>query len=182
MQEEKGQAVVLVAIALVALLALTGLAIDGGQLFALRRSAQNAADAAALAGVRELANVVARCQSGSAANDQKVWNAVVQFAVQNGVRPEAGDEIAASYIDRNERYLGPVGSGYIPTGATGVTVVLTATRSTYFLQVVGEAQMRAAAKAVAMSGPVTSSPAAFYPSPCPCRWSRHFLPTSSLWS
>ncbi len=89
MKEEKGQAVVLVAIALVALLALTGLAIDGGQLLALRRSTQNAADAAALAGVRELAQVVARCQSGSAANDQRVWNAIVQFAIQNGIQPEA---------------------------------------------------------------------------------------------
>lgn len=162
-KKESGQAVVLVAIALVALLALTGLAIDGGQLFALRRSAQNAADAAALAGTRELAHVVARCQSGSAANDQKVWNAVVQFAVQNGIQPEAGDEIAASYVDRNERYLGPVGNGYIPTGATGVTVVLTATRPTYFLQVVGEQQMQAAAKAVAMSGPVTQFPGGILP-------------------
>ena len=44
---ERGQAIVLIAAAIVALIAITGLAVDGGLAFADRRQAQNAADSAA---------------------------------------------------------------------------------------------------------------------------------------
>ena len=47
---EQGQAIVLIALALVALLGFTALAVDGSMVFADRRAVQNAADAAALAG------------------------------------------------------------------------------------------------------------------------------------
>lgn len=47
---EKGQSVVLLAAAFIALLGFTALAIDGGMVYADRRFAQNAADTAALAG------------------------------------------------------------------------------------------------------------------------------------
>lgn len=50
----KGQTLVIVALALFALIALVALAIDGGNLMAERRRMQNAADAAALAGARDL--------------------------------------------------------------------------------------------------------------------------------
>ncbi len=45
---ERGQAIVLIALTLVGMLAFTGLAVDGGRMLAERRRAQNAADAAAL--------------------------------------------------------------------------------------------------------------------------------------
>jgi len=48
MKTEKGQALILIAVGLVALLGLTALAIDGGNAFADRRHAQNAADTSAL--------------------------------------------------------------------------------------------------------------------------------------
>jgi hypothetical protein len=47
---EKGQALILLVFAAVALLGFTALAIDGGMVYADRRHAQNAADAASLAG------------------------------------------------------------------------------------------------------------------------------------
>jgi hypothetical protein len=47
---QRGQSIVLIAVAMVGLLGMAGLAIDGGILFADRRHAQNAADAAAMAG------------------------------------------------------------------------------------------------------------------------------------
>jgi Flp pilus assembly protein TadG len=53
---ESGQAIVLLAIAIVVLLGFTALAVDGGMVFADRRSAQNAADAAALAGALQKSN------------------------------------------------------------------------------------------------------------------------------
>ena len=51
----KGQAVVMVALALVVLMGSLGLAIEGGRAYAERRAMQNAADAGALAGARALA-------------------------------------------------------------------------------------------------------------------------------
>ncbi|MEA2007723.1 MAG: pilus assembly protein TadG-related protein [Chloroflexota bacterium] len=47
---EHGQSIVLIALALVGLMAFAALAIDGGMVYSDRRQAQNAADAAALAG------------------------------------------------------------------------------------------------------------------------------------
>ncbi len=49
-QSESGQALVLIALALVVLLGFTALAVDGGMVYSDRRHAQNAADAASLAG------------------------------------------------------------------------------------------------------------------------------------
>ena len=47
-KKERGQAIVLIALAIVGLVSFTGLAIDGGNAFANQRQAQNAADTAAL--------------------------------------------------------------------------------------------------------------------------------------
>ena len=47
---ERGQILVIVALLMVGLVAITGLAIDGSMVFADRRQAQNATDSAALAG------------------------------------------------------------------------------------------------------------------------------------
>ena len=51
---EAGQSLVLLAIMLLVLIGVLALVLDGGNLYAKRRSAQNAADAGALAGAREL--------------------------------------------------------------------------------------------------------------------------------
>src|SRR5512141_2701217 len=48
-RKERGQALVLIVFAIVGLIGLTGLAIDGGNAYSDRRHAQNAADTAALA-------------------------------------------------------------------------------------------------------------------------------------
>ncbi|HET7011815.1 MAG TPA: Tad domain-containing protein [Anaerolineales bacterium] len=53
---ESGQALVLLALAFVILLASAGLAIDGGMMYTERRRAQNAADAASMAGAYAMLN------------------------------------------------------------------------------------------------------------------------------
>ena len=53
-QADRGATLIFFAVILVGLLAISGLAIDGGRLFAERRQQQNAADSAALAATREL--------------------------------------------------------------------------------------------------------------------------------
>ena len=52
---EQGQAIVLIALSIVVLIAFTGLAIDGGNVFSDRRQAQNAADTAAISSALSLA-------------------------------------------------------------------------------------------------------------------------------
>ena len=54
MKGHRGQALVLVALALPLLFAIVALVIDGSSLLAQRRSVQNAADAASLAAAQEL--------------------------------------------------------------------------------------------------------------------------------
>lgn len=50
-QKPNGQAIVLIAMLMIVLLAITGLAIDGGGIYLLYRDAQNASDAAALSAI-----------------------------------------------------------------------------------------------------------------------------------
>ena len=80
-----GQALVIVALAIVALAAIVGLAIDGGRLYELRRQVQNGADAAAMAGPRELAQMISECANPTPANDLLVAAKVLEFAALNGV-------------------------------------------------------------------------------------------------
>ncbi len=54
-RSESGQVLVLVAVAMLGLIATLGLVLDGGNLYLQRRALQNAADAGAMAGARELA-------------------------------------------------------------------------------------------------------------------------------
>ncbi len=53
-RDEPGQAIVLIALMLLALVALVGLVVEGGHVFAVRRDLQNVADAAALAAAQQL--------------------------------------------------------------------------------------------------------------------------------
>lgn len=73
-RREEGQTLVVAILALVALLGVLALAIDGGYAYSQRRQMQNAADAAAMAGAWRLAMV------GSGQID----SAVAQYATANG--------------------------------------------------------------------------------------------------
>src|SRR5437588_12971868 len=53
-RRERGQAIVLVALMALVLVAFTGLALDGAQVYQMRRRMQNGADAGAFAGAYEL--------------------------------------------------------------------------------------------------------------------------------
>jgi len=153
MEKERGQAVVIVVLALVALLLAVGLAIDGGRVYSARRQAQNAADAAALAGTRELAEAILNCRPGDQADDAAVQQAVLEFAARNGV-PNDGQQghLDAWYVNTQGNRLGAVGAGTVPHGATGVEVSLVITRPTVFMAIGGIDTFRAPAAATAMTG------------------------------
>ena len=74
---EKGQSLVIIAIAFFVLVAIAALLIDGGILYLNRRAAQTAADAAAMAGAHEL------CVNNGSTTD--IQNVVNQYAItENG--------------------------------------------------------------------------------------------------
>ncbi len=70
---EKGQAIVLLMLGLVVLFGFTAMAIDGGMVYSQRRSAQNSADAAALAGALQMVNLK---DAGYEAADNAIINSV----------------------------------------------------------------------------------------------------------
>jgi Flp pilus assembly protein TadG len=79
LRKENGQALVIVAIALVVLMAFVALAVDVGQWYQQRRQMQNAADAGALAGAKVL------CMQGLGATTA-ARNAAVTYAQSNGAQ------------------------------------------------------------------------------------------------
>jgi len=157
---QRGQAIVLVVLAMIALLALVGLAVDGGRQYTARRQAQNAADAAALAGTRELAQKVATCQVGSGATDSAVTQAVLAMVSANGLTPilpnsSGGNTVVqANYVDPNGNILQGVGFGSIPANAAGVQVSLTYSQTTTFLRAIGINTVSVPGEAMALTGPI----------------------------
>jgi len=158
MKNERGQALVVLAFALIALAAFAGLAIDGGRTYSARREAQNTADAVAIAGTRKLAEFISTCDPLNLVNaDNEVATEMVRLARSNGVDPLAEDaQLEGWYVDAGETILGRVGWGEgIPNGAAGVRASLVTTDSTTFMKVVGQQHIVAPGEATAMAGPVT---------------------------
>lgn len=104
-ESEHGQAIVILALAMIVLLAFAALAIDGGNAYVNRRRAQNGADAGALAGAHEL--IVYR--SGTATN---IRAAINKAAEDNGMPDSDGvpgnavnDNVKAYYTDASGKRL-----------------------------------------------------------------------------
>lgn len=141
---DRGQTLVLMALAITALLLGTAVVIDGGNAFVQQRRAQNAADATAEAGAVQLA----RKMSGVAISDADVDAAVTASASDNALTAVA----SAEYTDRAGVVLGPVGSGTIPSGTQGVKVVGDLDFNTYIAGLTGMGSWKASAQATAIAG------------------------------
>ena len=164
-QQQRGQAILIMAFAVIALAALVGLAIDGGRLYTLRRQAQNAADATALAATRELASLLSKCASGTAAQNAAIFNTVLEYARLNGIDEfDPNGDVTAWYVDANENNLGSIRNDVpIPTGATGVTASMVTTDTTTFMKLFGQAHIVGVGQATAMTGRVTQYQGGFLP-------------------
>jgi len=166
-RHERGQTLIIIAVALVGLLALAGLAIDGGNLFMKRRRAQNAADAGALAGTRLISLAMMTCDAiDTAGLDAKIARVVNEYAEENGISDtnavlgdEVNDNIVAYYVNSSETRLATVGEGTVPMSTSGVEVELQDQHRTYFLVVVGIRNIPSRAQAMAMAGVVRELPA-----------------------
>jgi hypothetical protein len=89
-RSERGQALVIIILAIVGIMGFAALAVDGGQMYAERRSAQNAADAAAYAAAFMKTN-------DKNANFAALEDIVLKKAKDNGFIPDAGKEIEVEY-------------------------------------------------------------------------------------
>jgi Putative Flp pilus-assembly TadE/G-like len=154
MHETRGQALVVAVLALVMLLGMTGLIIDGGAVFAQQRIAQNGADGAANAGAIVLAQW-STDQSGPM-QDAQVDAAVQDIASRNELigatavyTDNVGDPIPGA----------AVGGGSIPSGARGVRVVGNRDADATFSRVLGVDSLTATAEATAIIGPLAGCPA-----------------------
>jgi hypothetical protein len=161
-KNERGQAVVLLALAMIGLLAFLALAIDGGNTLTERRRAQNASDAGALAGARTL--WLQRTQSNEF--ETGVLRAIHTAAEANGVDDTDGvpnnhvnENVFAYYTDRDGNPLpgaSEVGAlGVIPPGAEGVRVVTHREYRAFIASLLGHRTLGADAEAVAVIIPPT---------------------------
>src|SRR5436190_7776719 len=165
---EGGQVLVILVIGLVAMLAMVGLIVDGGNAFANQRNTQNGADAAADAGALVLAqnagvatptktdaDVLAGINSAAASNKISVGSAYYTDVAGNMLTP--GGSVTTSTPAAVQ-----VGSGSIPPcndptrcvdgKASGVRVLGTKTVDTYIARVVGLASITITTDATAVSG------------------------------
>jgi type II secretory pathway pseudopilin PulG len=152
---ERGQTAVLVALLMVGVLAATGLAIDGGMTMKLRRDAQNAADAAALAAAQKVASY----RSGNEVTHHDVMQAANDFAERNGVPDtdgnpgnEINDNVTLRYVDEDNSLLPEHSGGGPPEEATGAYVEVKIEGDPSFIQVVSKAKPLGWAPALAQTG------------------------------
>ncbi|WP_448544695.1 pilus assembly protein TadG-related protein [Roseiflexus sp.] len=127
---QPGQAIPVLALTLLLLIAFAGLAIDGALAFAWRRNVMNSADGAALIATRAL--IVDR---GS------ITGAAVTGAVRTYLQAEldvAEPDFELTYVNGAGQSIGPVGTGPAPSEARGVQVVVRHTFDTYLMGIMGQ--------------------------------------------
>jgi len=124
---QSGQALVLVALLMIGLVAVLGLVLDGGNMYLHRRRMQNAADAGAIAGARVF------CLGGT---ESEVWSVVHEYTVQ-----------------RNQAQSFDLTLGGSAEDEASVEVVAHTDVPMTFTRVVGINQASVSAEAESMCGP-----------------------------
>jgi hypothetical protein len=125
----RGQALVIIALALAGLAAIVGLVVDGGNVFSDRRKAQNAADAAALAAA------YARIRG------QDMVVAATVSAAENGYNSDGVTNVVELYS--------PPKDGPHSKDPEYIQVIITSHVKTYFARVIGRSEITNIVDAVA---------------------------------
>ena len=147
----RGQAIVIFAGGLIAIVLGVGLVIDVGFAWAQQRNTQNGADASARAGAIVLGQHQAE-GVGSTKTGFDVWNAIQGTASTNEVTVNPGD---AQYTTWQGVPLGVpvVAGGAIPAGAAGVAVTAEREQGTFLVRVAGITTWTVRQDATAVAGP-----------------------------
>jgi len=137
---ERGQSIILVAVAFLALLLFVAITVDISKAYVDRRTAQNAADGAALAGARQLAYQI----NHNSYNDTRVQEEMNDFGERNGIQDTDGvpgnatdHNVEGYYLDEKEERLRQVGFGTVPNDAWGIEAITYITAPTFFGGVFG---------------------------------------------
>ncbi|MGI8829254.1 MAG: Tad domain-containing protein [Candidatus Limnocylindria bacterium] len=157
----RGQTLVIVAVAMVALVGMVGVVIDVGLQWADNRGSQNGSDATAEAG----AIVLMEYMLGASRTDGDVLAAVEGAAGVNQIEIDTAEYTKWDGIPLNAA----VGGGTIPAEAQGIRVVGTRIHTTFFARVVGIDELRVFTDAIAVTGPSD---------PCPAGGTCAFLPVT----
>ncbi len=167
LSDERGQAIVIIALAMIALIAFAGLVFDGGTAYAERRRMQNAAEAGALSGAYKLA-------FGLNSTNQDICHAISEYTLDRNGQARYGGQITdftAYYIDQNGNQVAGQqlivqacgNPGNPPLQAVGVVVTATTTFNTFFMNVLGMQVGSVNAQAKAIFAPVNNIPNNLWP-------------------
>jgi hypothetical protein len=139
---QRGQAVVVLAVAITVLLGAAGLTVDGGMTFVHRRQLQNAADAGALDGT----SILARHFNAVCAWEATARQNAIDAALANGVNQPS--QVTVGLTDINGTAT-PVCSGAL---TKGVSVQVRQSYATYFARLLGVDLSNVSADGVARFG------------------------------
>ena len=165
-RQDGGQILVLAVGAMVFILAMAALLLEGGNAYAQQRSVQNGADAAANAGALALAGLLAGATPSNPDAEVAAAISTVSVSTANNLN----DPVAAYYTNIKGEPLdvsgyvvsagqaAVVGGGTIPPGARGVHVTGTRSFPTAFGRVIGFNEFTASAPATAVTGRVVGGP------------------------
>jgi Flp pilus assembly protein TadG len=165
---ERGQTLVVVALLAAILIGILGLAVDVGYAYSERRQIQNAADAAALNGAREMDAQISNGNQAGA--DNQVLLAIKQYIIAYNLTVNASGNSpaflqSAAYVDETggTTYgtVGSIGSNQIPDGAAGVRVVVQEPWTPFFFEVFGVNSFSIRASATAASGTIPGADTVF---------------------
>jgi Flp pilus assembly protein TadG len=164
----QGQILPLFAGALLVLILVVGLVIDGGNVFLQQRDSQNGADIGAMAGTKRLADYYVKGTAYTVADN--VFTAITTRMTENNcpgtpsnctwTAKYVGPRTGAGFMD-----LGPVTAGDTapPTvsgqKALGVRVDVHRTPQTYLLGIIGQSAWNVNTSATALAGKPTGAPA-----------------------
>ena len=159
--KERGQALILIALAMVGLVAIVGLAIDGSAVFADQRHAQNAADTAAMAAAYAKVNTLKEAESNSsistspticASDSMSGASDVCVELVLDGLDRATSNGYTNS-TDVTVKIYSPPATGYYQGNDDYVQVLITSTVNTTFMKVVGRNEFTHTVQAVALAKP-----------------------------
>lgn len=159
--KERGQSLVLVAAAMVALVMFVAIAVDVSNAYYHRRTAQNAADGAALAGVSRLATGI---NKKNAMLDGAIKADMNDFAERNGIEDTNGtladrynNNVEGWYVDTSGNRLPGVlevglqpSPGKVPAGAYGIEAIAHITAPGFFAGIFGVDGFPLQARAVSL--------------------------------
>ncbi len=159
--DERGQVLIIFAAAIVVIVAMVGLVIDGGYAWGQQRQVQNASDAMSEAGAVELAANIAGVSPTR--TDADVLTAVTHAATANGVSSPTAcytnfnghpiDATGTATADASScTGAAMVGGGTIPPATWGVRAEGARTFDTFLMRVIGFSQLTTSATATSRAG------------------------------